>query len=84
MKSQMGLRIDEQMSDVLDVLAENGFATTGMIVDRSGYSRPTVSKRLDRLYAAGTIEYEHEPTALWRLIEDPREETETETDETNA
>lgn len=73
MASQMGLRIDTQMADVLDVLAEHGFATTGMIVDRSGYSRPTVSKRLDRLYAAGAIEYEHEPTALWQLIDDPRE-----------
>lgn len=75
MTTQMGLRIDKQMGDVLDVLAEHGLATTGMIVDRSGYSRPTVSKRLDRLYAAGAIEYEHEPTALWRLVEDPREES---------
>lgn len=74
MTPQMGLRLDEPTRAVLDVLAEHGLATTGMIVDRSGYTRPTVSKRLDRLYAADAIEYEHEPTALWRLVNDPREE----------
>jgi uncharacterized membrane protein len=73
MSSQM-LRIDAKMRDVLDVIAEHGYATTGMIVDETGYSRPTVSKRLDRLHAAGNIEYLHEPTALWMLLEDPREE----------
>jgi len=45
-----------------------------MLVDESGYSRPTVSKRLDRLHAAGCIEYVHEPTALWKLVEDLRED----------
>lgn len=68
----MALRIDEKTDDVLDVFTEHGYATTGMLVDESGYSRPTVSKRLDRLYAAGCIEYVHEPTALWQLLEDPR------------
>lgn len=70
----MALRIDDKMEDVLDVLAVHGYATTGMLVDETGYSRPTVSKRLDRLYAAEKIEYVHEPTALWRLVEDPRED----------
>ncbi|WP_254524934.1 MarR family transcriptional regulator [Natrinema caseinilyticum] len=71
---EMGLRIDETTDDVLDVLAQHGYATTGMLVDETGYSRPTVTKRLDRLYAAEKIEYVHEPTALWRLVEDPRGE----------
>jgi Mn-dependent DtxR family transcriptional regulator len=71
----MPLRIDETMEDVLDVFSKHGYATTGMIVDKTAYSRPTVSKRLDRLYAAGYIEYVHEPTAFWRLLEDPRENT---------
>ncbi len=71
----MALRIDGKMRDVLDVFARHGYATTGMLVDETGYSRPTVSKRLDRLHAAGKIEYVHEPTALWKLIEDPREDT---------
>lgn len=70
----MALRTDKTMGDVLDVIAEYDCATTGYIVDETGYSRPTVSKRLDRLHAAGCIEYLHEPTALWVLIEDPREE----------
>ena len=70
----MGLRIDEKTDDVLEVLAQHGYATTGMLVDETGYSRPTVTKRLDRLHAAEKIEYVHEPTALWRLIEDPRED----------
>ena len=69
----MALRIDEKTDDVLDVFTAHGYATTGMLVDESGYSRPTVSKRLDRLHASGCIEYVHEPTALWKLIEDPRE-----------
>jgi Mn-dependent DtxR family transcriptional regulator len=68
----MALRIDDKMDEVLDVMTQHGYATTGMLVDETGYSRPTVSKRLDRLHAAGKIEYIHEPTALWRLIEDPR------------
>lgn len=63
---------------ILDVFQQHGYATTGMLVDETGYSRPTVSKRLDRLHAAGKIEYIHEPTALWRLVADPRE---TNTDE---
>lgn len=74
MSYEMGLRIDGKTEDVLDVLQQHGYATTGMLVDETGYSRPTVTKRLDRLHAAGKIEYVHEPTALWRLIEDPRED----------
>jgi Mn-dependent DtxR family transcriptional regulator len=74
MNREMALRIDEKMDEVLDVLAEHGYATTGMMVDWTGYSRPTVTKRLDQLHAAEKIEYVHEPTALWRLIEDPRED----------
>jgi DNA-binding MarR family transcriptional regulator len=70
----MALRIDEKMDEVLDVLAEHGYATTGMITDLTGYSRPTVTKRLDKLHAAEKIEYLHEPTALWMLVDDPRDE----------
>ncbi|WP_265108211.1 winged helix-turn-helix transcriptional regulator [Halosolutus halophilus] len=72
-QQEMGLRIDEKTEDVLEVLSQHGYATTGMLVDETGYSRPTVTKRLDRLHAAEKIEYVHEPTALWRLVENPRE-----------
>lgn len=72
-QQEMPLRVDETMAEVLDVLSQHGYATTGMLVDETGFSRPTVTKRLDRLHAAGKIEYVHEATALWRLVEDPRE-----------
>lgn len=71
---QMALRIDSMMEDVLDVfVGTGGYATTGYLVDELDSTRPTVTKRLDRLYAADKIEYVHEPTAFWRLIEDPRD-----------
>ena len=73
MNQEMTLRVDGKMEDVLDVLTRHGYATTGMLVDETGYSRPTVTKRLDKLHAAEKIEYVHEPTALWRLVDDPRE-----------
>jgi len=75
----MALQIDDLTEEVLDTLGEHGYATTGMLVDETGMTRPTLSKRLDRLHAAGVIEYLHEPTALWMLIRDPREQSEEET-----
>lgn len=74
---KMSLRVDDKMDDVLDVIAEHGCATTGHILDETGFSRPTVSKRLDRLHASDCIAYLHEPTALWVLVDDPRDESET-------
>lgn len=69
----MALRIDDKMEDVIDVFRDHGNVTTGMLVDETGYSRPTVTKRLDQLSAANHINYLHEPTALWELKSDPRE-----------
>jgi Mn-dependent DtxR family transcriptional regulator len=67
------LKIDDTMRDVIDVfVATDGYATTGYLVDEAGSTRPTVTKRLDRLHAAGCVEYVHEPTAFWRLLNDPR------------
>ena len=68
----MPLRIDENTEKVIDVFVSKGNLTTGALVDFTGLSRPTVTKRLDRLHAAEFIEYVHEPTALWQLTEDPR------------
>jgi len=70
--SYMPLRIDENTERVIDQFITKGNLTTGALVDFTGLSRPTVTKRLDRLHAAESIEYVHEPTGLWRLIEDPR------------
>jgi DNA-binding MarR family transcriptional regulator len=73
MVSQMPLKRDDNLDQVLDEFVEKGNLTTGALVDFTDLSRPTVTKRLDRLHAAECIEYLHEPTALWRLVEDPRE-----------
>ena len=74
MDLKVPLEIDATMADVLDVFVEtDGYATTGYLVDETGVSRPTVTKRLDKLYTADCVEYVHEPTAFWRLKRDPRE-----------
>ena len=74
MTPKVALRIDSTMEDVLDVFDEHQNVTTGFLVDETESTRPTITKRLDRLHAAGCIEYLHEPTALWELIEDPRDD----------
>lgn len=71
----MALKIDENTEKVIDEFVEKGNLTTGSLTDFTDLSRPTVTKRLDRLHAADYIEYLHEPTALWRLLEDPRDGT---------
>lgn len=66
---------DETMREVLDVfVATDGYATTGYLRDEVGVSRPTITKRLDKLHAADCIEYVHAPTAFWRLLNDPRDD----------
>lgn len=75
MNRQMTLKMDRMMRDVLDVFVKtDGYATTGYLVDEANSTRPTVTKRLDRLHAHGSIEYVHEPTAFWRLNRDPRDD----------
>jgi Mn-dependent DtxR family transcriptional regulator len=70
------LRIDTTMEAVLQAFSRTGgYATTGYLVDEVGTSRPTITKRLDRLHAADCIEYVHEPTAFWELVSDPRADT---------
>ena len=68
----MPLRIDANTEKVIEEFLTHGNLTTGALVDFTGLSRPTVTKRLDRLYAAEYVEYLHEPTALWQLTDDPR------------
>jgi len=70
----MPLKIDENTEEILDQLVAHGNLTTGALCEFTGLSRPTVTKRLDRLYAAECVEYLHQPTALWQLVEDPRAE----------
>lgn len=74
MSHQMPIKMDDIMRGVLDIfVGTDGYATTGYLVDELGSTRPTVTKRLDRLHAADCIEYVHEPTAFWHLKQDPRE-----------
>lgn len=69
----MGLRVDPLMDEILDHFQEYGNLTTGALVSLTDKSRTTVTKRLDQLRAADCIEYVDEPTALHRLVHDPRE-----------
>jgi len=68
----MGINVDDKMETVLELFRE-GRCTTGYLVDETGFSRPTVTKRLDRLRAGDHVEYVHEPTALQELVDDPAE-----------
>lgn len=70
----MPVKIDELTEEILDEFDQHGNLTTGALVEFTSSTRPTVTKRLDRLYAADCIEYLHEPTALWQFVEDPRED----------
>lgn len=64
------------MEEVIDALEEHGCATTGYISASTGHTSPVVKRRLDKLLFGGYIEYIHEPTAFWKLTNDPREEGE--------
>lgn len=58
---------------ILDVLS-NGRATKGMLVDETGYSRNTIYNRLEVLQAANHVHTVHEPTRLFELASDPRDD----------
>ena len=59
--------------EMLDVLTD-GRATKGMLVEETGYSRNTVYNRLEVLQAASHVRVVHEPTRLFELVSDPRED----------
>jgi DNA-binding IclR family transcriptional regulator len=73
MNNKMALRINDKTDRVLDAFQIHGYATTGSLHEETGLTRATLQERLGRLHAAGCIEYVHEPTAFWELVEDPRE-----------
>jgi hypothetical protein len=70
----MALRINDKTEMVLDAFQTHGYATTGYLHEEAGLTRATLQERLGRLHTAGCIEYVHEPTAFWELVEDPRED----------
>lgn len=73
MTASMTLQVDDLMYEILSLFQREGNLTTGALVDWTGKTRATVTKRLDKLRAADCIEYVHKPTGLHCLASDPRE-----------
>lgn len=57
---------------ILDEL-QKGSRTKGALVDATGLHRNTVGHRLDVLVPSGLVQEIHGPTALYELVDDPRE-----------
>ena len=70
--NQMAIDVTDATEQVLDVLVD-GRATPGMIAEETGLSRNTVHNQLRSLRAGDYIRYAHEGTAVYELVEDPRE-----------
>ena len=75
MATRMAIDMTDSMVDLLDWFAEQpcSCATVGHIADESSYSRETVRSNLKQLMAGEHAERRHEPTATYRLLEDPRD-----------
>jgi hypothetical protein len=73
---QSGVITEEELSEadeaILDEL-QDGARTKGYLVDVTGYHRNTIRHRLEVLEAGDVIRCIHDSTALYELIEDPRE-----------
>ncbi|XVH32228.1 MarR family transcriptional regulator [Haloferacaceae archaeon DSL9] len=65
------MKVTDSTQRILDVLQE-GRATPGYLVERTGLSRQTIHNQLNQLLAGEHVEYIHEPTGLYELISDPR------------
>jgi DNA-binding IclR family transcriptional regulator len=68
------LKITNATEQILDVLQE-GRATPGYIQRETGLARNTVHNQLNVLLAADVVVYVDEPTGLYELVEDPRDES---------
>ena len=64
--------LTESDEEILDEL-QRGSRTKGALVDATGLHRNTVGHRLDILEASGLIDQIHDSTALYELVDDPRE-----------
>ena len=77
---------DDDLTDadrkILEVL-QRGARTKGAIVDATQLHRNTVGGRLPVLEAGDAVQCIHDPTALYELRSDPREESEEETGRRN-
>jgi len=73
MPQEMTIKVTKSTKKVLDVLQE-GRATAGYVADETDLSRQTVHSQLNQLRAAEMVRYVPEPTGLYELIDDPRED----------
>jgi len=69
----MTVELTETDRKVLDLLNE-GRCTPGYLIDETGISRQQIHNRLNVLLAADYVQKVHEPTGLYELVEDPRDE----------
>lgn len=69
----VSLKITNATEQILDVL-EEGRATPGYIQRETGLARNTIHGQLSSLLAADAIVYVDEPTGLYELVADPRED----------
>lgn len=67
------IELSDADKKILDSLGE-GRSTIGKIVDDTGLSDVHVRNRLHRLRGEGYVEIAHDRTALWVLVDDPRED----------
>jgi uncharacterized membrane protein len=71
-RPDVSVDLTETDNEILDLLLE-GRCTQGYIVDRTDRSRQQIHNRLNILRAAGYIERIHDSTALYELVDDPRD-----------
>ena len=76
MPSGMAIDMTDSMVHLLDWFGKQpcSCATVGHITDEIDYSRETVRANLKQLMAGEYAERRHEPTATYRLVEDPRDD----------
>ena len=72
-KDKMTVDLTETDERILTMLS-NGRCTAGYLIDETGVSRQQIHNRLNVLLAADYIRKVHEPTGLYELVEDPRDE----------
>lgn len=68
----MSVKLTDADHAILDMLYD-GRCTQGYIVAETGLSRQHVYNRLNVLTAAGYVRRVHDATALYELVEDPRD-----------
>jgi len=75
MSTAMPIDETESMRDMLEWFQNQpcSCATIGYISDETGWSRETIRTNLKQLQGGEYVERRHKPTALYRLVEDPRD-----------